>query len=491
MELKLGYKQTEVGVIPEDWAVKPLYELFAFSGGYTASRAQLSNEGHCYLHYGDIHGTSKTTVDTSLDYSDIPKLEISLSRVSRDSLLDDGDVVFVDASEDDEGASKHVVVINKDCLPFISGLHTIVAKTKTADLDPNYRRYCFKTQAIRRQFLFYAVGTKVTGISKSNIRKLFLPLPSLSAQCAIAAALSDVDALLDSLGRLIAKKRDLKQAAMQKLLNGKTRLSGFEADWKVVTAGDIGRFRGGTGFPTRFQGATFGKYPFFKVSDMNNKGNETFMETSNNYISEALRKQIGAVLFSANSIVFAKVGAAVFLERKKILTRASCLDNNMAGYVVDDTRADFRFIHYVLLNMKLGDLVSTTALPSLSGRVLAAIEFILPPFKEQTAIATVLSDMDAEITALEKRYTKTRDLKQAMMQELLTGKTRLVITRRFSCLKDPARTTDPEACHCPVHGYHAPGLPWLSYLGDWQQARKQSPYRDGPVESQSQDARLF
>ena len=104
MELKPGYKQTELGMIPEDWVVKPLFELFAFSGGYSASRAQLSNEGHCYLHYGDIHGTSKTTVDTSLDYSDIPKLYISLSRVSRDSLLDDGDVVFVDASEDDEGA---------------------------------------------------------------------------------------------------------------------------------------------------------------------------------------------------------------------------------------------------------------------------------------------------------------------------------------------------------------------------------------------------
>ena len=89
---------------------------------------------------------------------------IPLTRVSPCSLLADGDVVFVDASEDDEGTSKHVVVINKERVPFISGLHTIVAKSKTGELTHEYRRYCFHTLAIRRQFLFYAVGTKVAGI---------------------------------------------------------------------------------------------------------------------------------------------------------------------------------------------------------------------------------------------------------------------------------------------------------------------------------------
>jgi type I restriction enzyme S subunit len=94
--------------------------------------------------------------------------------------------------------------------------------------------------------------------------------------------------------------------------------------------------------------------------------------------------------------------------------------------VLDANSTDHRFIHYALLNKKLGDLVGTTALPSLSGSVLAAIEFVRPPLIEQTAIATILSDMDAEITALEEKLTKTRQIEQGMMQELFTGRICLV-----------------------------------------------------------------
>ena len=216
--------QTRLPGFDGEWEVKTLGELFRFSGGYSASRDQLSEEGHCYLHYGDIHGSSKTTIDTNADFQDIPKLAIALNRVSRDSLLEDGDVVFVDASEDDAGTSKHVVVINKDGRPFISGLHTIVAKTKTQELAHEYRQYCFQTVAIRQQFLFYAVGTKVSGISKKNISKLTLPVPSLPEQTAIAAVLSDMDAELPALEARRDKTRVLKQGMMQELLTGKTRL---------------------------------------------------------------------------------------------------------------------------------------------------------------------------------------------------------------------------------------------------------------------------
>jgi type I restriction enzyme S subunit len=208
----------------DDWDVKTLGELFHFSGGYSASRDQLSDEGHCYLHYGDIHGASKTFVDTLTDYQNIPKLDIPLKRVSPNSLLEDGDVVFVDASEDDEGTSKHVVVVNKDKIPFISGLHTIVAKSRTDELSHEYRRYCFQTAAIRQQFLFYAVGTKVSGISKTNITKLKIPVPRVPEQTAIASVLTDMDAELTALEQRLAKTRDLKQGMMQELLTGRTRL---------------------------------------------------------------------------------------------------------------------------------------------------------------------------------------------------------------------------------------------------------------------------
>jgi type I restriction enzyme S subunit len=207
-----------------EWAVKRLGELFTFTGGYSASRDQLSTEGHCYLHYGDIHKTTKTSIDVCAEYQDIPKLDIPLKRISSCSLLDDGDVVFVDASEDDEGTSKHVVVLNKEKKPFISGLHTIVAKSKTDELAHQYRRYCFQTTAIRQQFMFFAVGTKVSGISKTNIAKLTMPVPKVPEQTAIAEVLSDMDAELAALEQQRDKTRAIKQGMMQELLTGRTRL---------------------------------------------------------------------------------------------------------------------------------------------------------------------------------------------------------------------------------------------------------------------------
>jgi len=216
--------QTRLPGFHGEWEVKTLGDLFTFGGGYSASRDQLSSEGHCYLHYGDIHKSSKTFIDVRSDYQDIPKLDIPLNRVSPVSLLADGDVVFVDASEDDEGTSRHVVIVNKDKTAFISGLHTIVAKSKTNELDHQYRRYCFQTTAIKRQFYYYAVGTKVSGISKTNIAKLTLPFPSLPEQTAIAGVLSDMDAEVAALEQRRDKTRALKQGMMQELLTGRTRL---------------------------------------------------------------------------------------------------------------------------------------------------------------------------------------------------------------------------------------------------------------------------
>ena len=216
--------QTRLPGFTGKWEVKTLGDLFTFSGGYSASRDQLSSKGYCYLHYGDIHKSSKTFIDVRSEYQDIPKLDIPLKRVSPRSLLNDGDVVFVDASEDDEGTSKHVIVVNKDNTPYIAGLHTIAAKNKTDELAHEYRRYCFQTAAIRQQFFFYAVGTKVSGISKTNIAKLTLPVPSFSEQSAIATILSDMDAELAALEQRRDKTRALKQGMMQELLTGRTRL---------------------------------------------------------------------------------------------------------------------------------------------------------------------------------------------------------------------------------------------------------------------------
>jgi type I restriction enzyme, S subunit len=196
-------------------------------------------------------------------------------------------------------------------------------------------------------------------------------------------------------------------------------------DWEVLPLGAFGKFKGGNGFPLKNQGHVFGDYPFFKVSDMNNAGNSLFMHYSNHWISERTRKEIGATTYPAGSIIFAKIGAAIFLERKKILARDSCIDNNVMAFVFNSAQTNRRFFHFIFLTIELGKLVSTTALPSLNGRDIAALSFGFPKAPEQRAIAAVLSDADALIASLDALIAKKRALKQAAMQQLLTRKTRL------------------------------------------------------------------
>ena len=216
--------QTRLPGFSGEWEVKRLGELFSFSGGHTASRDQLSNSGYCYLHYGDIHKSSKTFIDLDSEYMDIPKLTVRLSEVTPSAMLNDGDVVFVDASEDDEGTSKHLVVVNPLGSPYISGLHTIVAKNKGAFLNTGFKRFCFQTRSIKEQFRFFSAGTKVSGISKTNIAKIELSYPSLAEQTAIATLLSDMDAELAALEARRDKTSALKQGMMQALLTGRIRL---------------------------------------------------------------------------------------------------------------------------------------------------------------------------------------------------------------------------------------------------------------------------
>ncbi|WP_295433815.1 restriction endonuclease subunit S [uncultured Thiodictyon sp.] len=209
------------------WVVTPFDKLFSFSGGLSASRDQLSDSGYCYLHYGDIHKSTRTFIDVEKEYSEIPKLDVRLSNVNVSSLLRDGDIVFVDASEDDEGTSRHLVVANRGNIPYISGLHTLVAKSRDERLDNNFKRFCFQTQSVKDQFRFFAVGTKVSGINKSTIRKVELEFPTmLEEQTAIATILSDMDAEITAIEARRDKTRELKQGMMQELLTGRIRLVG-------------------------------------------------------------------------------------------------------------------------------------------------------------------------------------------------------------------------------------------------------------------------
>lgn len=301
---------------------------------------------------------------------------------------------------------------------------------RSSDTDMRWLTYYFASDPGARELRGLATGTSgsMKNIPKDRVLGLEISVPSGAEQRAIADALVCADGLIDGLERAIAKKQAIKQGMMQQLLSGRTRLPGFSKAWVDLRAGDLGTFRGGSGFAPRFQGAVSGPIPFFKVSDMNNDGNELFMREANNYVTEVQRKSMGAVLMPADAIVFAKVGAAVFLERKRILTMPSCIDNNMAAYTVDKSRVTARFLHYLLSAFPMSSLVATGALPSLNGGQLRSIPISLPTeLEEQKAIAAVLTDSDAEIGALETRLVKARDIKIGMMQQLLTGHVRLPV----------------------------------------------------------------
>jgi type I restriction enzyme, S subunit len=409
----------KLGGMPEDWQVQRLANIGDTYGGLTGKTKRDFGAGD-----GRFVTFMNVMSNVVIDCDSFERVRVDPREAQ--NRVRQNDILFNGSSETPEEVGLCAVHVEEVPGLFLNSFCFGFRCRAEAESDPLFLVYLFRSDIGREVVKSLAQGSTRYNISKTALLNAPFPAPPLSEQREIAAALSDVDALLDGLYRLIAKKRDIKHAAMHQLLTGKTRLPGFCAAWNEVSAGDIGRFRGGSGFPTTFQGTSSGRYPFFKVSDMNNSGNETFMETANNYIGEVLRKQLRATAFPAGSIVFAKIGAAVFLERKKILVAPSCLDNNMAAFIIDSSRGHHRFLHYVLLSTKLGELVSTTALPSLSGSVLAAIRFLLPPLPEQAAIADVLADMDAELSALEARRDKTVALKQGMMQELLTGRTRLL-----------------------------------------------------------------
>lgn len=225
---------------PLDWKCFRFDQLFNFEGGLSISRENLSDEGICYLHYGDIHTSTENYIDVKKDYDKLPKYNEKLQNINQKYLLNDGDIVIADASEDYEGIGKAVVIFNEENIPFISGLHTIVAKDKTDLIYRDFKRYFLSDWYIRKQMMFYATGISVFGLSKENVKKIQVILPSKLEQQKIADILSTWDKAIELKEKLIEQKKEQKKGLMQRLLTGKVRLPGFKGEWKEVRLGSIG-----------------------------------------------------------------------------------------------------------------------------------------------------------------------------------------------------------------------------------------------------------
>ncbi|WP_436661609.1 restriction endonuclease subunit S [Acinetobacter sp. P1(2025)] len=215
-----GYKQSELGEVPEDWDVKTYGEVFTFLSTSTNSRDDLSSDGDLgYIHYGDIHTKWNNRLD--LDRQKLPK--ISRNLVSS-ALILDGDLIMADASEDYQGIGKSVEIFNIRNKKIVAGLHTFLLRDKNKILADGFRGYLHAISTVKAAFDRLATGLKVYGISKNNLTTIFLPVPSIEEQTAIATILSDLDSEIQTLEQRLVKTRQIKQGMMQELLTGKTRL---------------------------------------------------------------------------------------------------------------------------------------------------------------------------------------------------------------------------------------------------------------------------
>ncbi|HEB63227.1 MAG TPA: restriction endonuclease subunit S, partial [Gammaproteobacteria bacterium] len=288
-------------------------------------------------------------------------------------------------------------------------------------VEPVFLKLLLESPRYQKQMIEDAGGSTIKHIYITIVNLMLVGLPSDRVeQRAIATALSDVDALLEGLDQLIAKKRDLKQATMQQLLTGKTRLPGFEGEWEVKRLGKIFRISAGSSKSSFI--VEGGEYWICDMGSVSTEG-RLIVSKRTNYSGDFLH--CGDLIMPKDDI-----GGG------GIIGRVGYIDANET-YVLSDhvyrlspIEGNSLFLAYAInsneVNSALRKKVIGSAQLGLGRRSVEEQEIQFPHPSEQTAIATILSDMDAEIQALEQRRSKTRDLKQAMMQELLTGKTRLI-----------------------------------------------------------------
>jgi type I restriction enzyme S subunit len=189
--------------------------------------------------------------------------------------------------------------------------------------------------------------------------------------------------------------------------------------WTETTLGDIAKCAGGTAFPHEFQGGETGT-PFVKVSDMNESGNERFLASSNNYVSKEAIKSLGARVWPMGTIVFAKVGAALLTEKRRILVKDTIFDNNIMG-LVPKASIESQFLYLFMETVKLGDYVQPGAVPSVNNSIVSEIAINLPPLTEQKRIVDVVSSMDEVIQSTEKAVVDAKKLRSGLLSDLLSG----------------------------------------------------------------------
>ena len=280
----------------------------------------------------------------------------------------------------------------------------------------------------------YVTQTSIAHLPKDKFEIVPLPVPTVAEQRAIAEALSDVDGLLEALDALISKKRAVKQATMQRLLTGKTRLPGFSGEWETTTLGEVAEVVSGATPSTQVGSYWGGLIPWCTPTDVTVTPGK-YLHATERCVTEA-----GLASCAANLL---PVGALLLCSRAtvgevRVAAVTVCTNQGFKSLVIREDASN-EFMYYLLLTLKpqLVERATGSTFLEIGKHDVASIEILIPGLAEQRAIATVLSDMDAEIGALEQRRDKTRAIKKGMMQQLLTGRVRLVETGAVSTPDKP------------------------------------------------------
>ncbi|GAB4528078.1 MAG: restriction endonuclease subunit S [Anaerolineae bacterium] len=396
-----GYKMTEVGVIPEDWDASAFGRFMTSAQNGFGRRPKSIENGPIVLRLADV-------AEGFIDLSNIRRIQMSTEEFGKHKIAKD-DLLFirVNGSRDYVGRCVHV---KKDYDDVAYNDHLIRVRVSN-EINSKYVEYLFNAHPVRTALLSsipVAIGGQLT-VNQAMLESTYIPLPpTLAEQRAIANALSEVDDQIAALDDLIAKKRDLKQGAMQRLLTGEERLPGFSGAWEVKRLGEIGLVgRGRVISHKEISRAIAPLYPVYS-SQTQNDGIMGYLDTydfEGQYITWTTDGvNAGKVFYRDGRFNCTNVCGTIKVH--------ACHPQFIA--LVLDTQTD----KYVSKNL---------ANPKLMNNVMKEIEITIPTYlEEQKAIATVLSDMDAEISTLEAEREKIVALKQGMMQDLLTGKVRLV-----------------------------------------------------------------
>lgn len=392
-----GYKQTEVGVIPEDWEVVKLGNFISLQRGH------------------DITWRDRRD-------GDVPVMGSAGQNGFHNVALAQAPGVVLGRSGASFGQAHYC---ESNYWPHNTALYV----TDFQGNDPLFVFYFLKAFDFTR----HNSGGAQQSLNRNFIAPILVSIPRFPEQTAIASALSDMDALLDGLDRLITKKRNLKQAAMQQLLTGKTRLAGFEGEWEATTLFDLAARKK----------ELFDDGDWIESEHITTDG-VRLIQTGNIGIGCFVEKEIRKYIYENSFISLRckqlRTGDLLLCRLADPAGRACVLPDIGEERIVTSVdvtifRPPIEIANRVfLVNIfstsewfqAVSDLSGGTTHKRISRGALGRITIKLPSIEEQEAIAAVLSDMDAEIAALEQRRTKTRDIKQGMMQELLTGRTRLV-----------------------------------------------------------------